>query len=206
MRARVFGLTGGIASGKSTVARMLTELGAPVVDADLLARKVVEPGQPAHQEIVAAFGAEVLTADGTIDRKRLADLVFADEGRRRRLNAITHPRIAEAAQAETARHLAAGAPLVFYEAALLVENGLHHALDGLVVVSAPDEVQLARLRARDGLDEAAARARLAAQLPLAEKLKVATHVIDNAGDRAATQSQVERLYHTLLEPEVDGEP
>ena len=197
MRGRVFGLTGGIASGKSTVARNLRELGAAVVDADLLARQVVEPGRPAYHEIVEAFGREVLAPDGTLDRKKLGDWVFADEERRRRLNAITHPRIAAAAQEETARHLAAGAPVVFYEAALLVENGLHHHLDGLVVVSAPEDVQRARLRARDGLDEDAARARLAAQLPLQEKLKVATHVIDNAGPPEATRAQVERLYREL---------
>jgi dephospho-CoA kinase len=176
---------------------MLADLGAPVVDADVLARRVVEPGQPAYEEIVREFGPGVVSADGTLDRKRLAELVFADEARRRRLNAITHPRIAAAAQEETARHLAAGALVVFYEAALLVENRLHEALDGLVVVSAPDALQLERLRLRDGLDEGAARARLAAQLPLAEKLKVATHVIDNSGDPARTRAQVERLLREL---------
>lgn len=196
--ARVLGLTGGIASGKSTVARILEELGAPVVDADVLARRVVEPGQPAFDDIVREFGRGVLGEDGAIDRRKLADVVFADEGKRRRLNAITHPRIAQAAQAETARHVAAGAPVVFYEAALLVENRIHELLDGLVVVSAPEEAQLARLVARDGFSEEAARARLRAQLPLAEKLKVATHVIDNSGSPAATRAQVERLYRELL--------
>jgi dephospho-CoA kinase len=198
VRARIIGLTGGIASGKSTVAAILRELGAPVVDADVLARRVVEPGQPAYHDIVREFGREVLADDGTIDRKKLADVVFADDARRKRLNAITHPRIAEAAQAETSRHIGAGAPVVFYEAALLVENGLHRMLDGLVVVSAPEDVQVRRVMARDGLDEAAARARLAAQLPLAEKLKVASHVIDNAGTPEATRAQVERLYRELL--------
>jgi dephospho-CoA kinase len=195
--AKVIGLTGGIASGKSTVAQILVELGAPIVDADVLARRVVEPGQPAYLDIVREFGRGVLRADESLDRKALAEVVFADEAKRRRLNAITHPRIAAASQEETARHIAAGAPVVFYEAALLVENRIHEMLDGLVVVSAPEAEQLRRLMRRDGLDEAAARARLAAQLPLEEKLKVATHVIDNAGTMESTRAQVERLYREL---------
>jgi dephospho-CoA kinase len=195
--ARVIGLTGGIASGKSTVAAILRELGAAVVDADVLAREVVEPGRPAHREIVQAFGADVLQPDGTIDRKKLGDLIFSDPAKRRRLNEITHPRIAAAAQEETARQLAAGARVVFYEAALLVENGLHQALDGLIVVAASEAEQLRRLVLRDGIDEAAARARLASQLPLADKVKAATHVIDNSGSVPATRAQVERLYREL---------
>jgi dephospho-CoA kinase len=194
---KMVGLTGGIASGKSTVARILVELGAPVIDADVLARRVVEPGRPAHDDIVREFGREVLAADGTIDRKTLGAIVFADDPKRRRLNAITHPRIAQMAQEEAAGHFARGARVVIYEAALIVENGLHHALGGLIVVSAPEEVQLARLMARDGVDEAAARARLAAQLPLAEKLRVATHVVDNGGSPEATRAQVERIWEEL---------
>lgn len=193
----MIGLTGGIASGKSTVARILRELGAPVIDADVLARQVVEPGQPAYEDIVREFGRDVLGADGTIDRKRLGAVVFADAAKRARLNAITHPRIGQAAAAETARHAAAGAAVVIYEAALLVENQLHRMLDGLIVVSAPEAAQVARVLARDGLDEAAARARLAAQLPLADKLKVATHVVDNSGTLAETRAQVERIWREL---------
>lgn len=203
MRTRVIGLTGGIGSGKSTVAAMLRELGAPVVDADRLARQVVEPGQPAYEEIVREFGPEVLAPDGAIDRKRLGEIVFGDEAKRRRLNAITHPRIAEAAQAEVARHVAQGAPIVFYEAALLVENGLHRALDGLVVVTAPPETQLRRVMARDDVSEKAARARMDAQLPLADKLAVATHVIDNSGSLEETRRQVVRLWQTLRAEKVD---
>jgi dephospho-CoA kinase len=193
----VIGLTGGIASGKSSVAVILRELGAPVVDADVLARQVVEPGQPAYEDIVREFGNGVLAADATIDRKKLGERVFADPAARAKLNAITHPRIGAAGQAEIARHVAAGAAIVFYEAALIVENGMHRALDGLVVVSASAEAQLARTIARDGLDEAAARARLAAQLPLADKLAAATHVIDNSGDREATRAQVVALWDAL---------
>ncbi len=193
----MIGLTGGIASGKSSVAAILRDLGAQVLDADVLARQVVEPGQPAYQDIVREFGTGVLAEGGSLDRKRLGELVFADPAARARLNAITHPRIGAAGQAEIARHVAAGESVVIYEAALLVENGLHRALDGLIVVSAAPEVQLQRLMRRDGLDEAAARARLAAQLPLADKLAVASHVIHNDGFPDATHAQVVALWEEL---------
>ncbi len=189
----VIGLTGGIASGKSAVAALLRERGAAIVDADVVARQVVEPGQPALDEIRARFGDEVLDGDGRLDRKRLGERVFADPAARAALNAITHPRIAAASQAEIARHGARGAHVVFYEAALLIENGLHRGLDATIVVAAPPETQLVRLRARDGLDEAAARARLAAQLPLADKVAVATWVIDNGGDLDRTRAQLDAV-------------
>jgi dephospho-CoA kinase len=195
--ARVYGLTGGIASGKSVVARMLRELGAPVIDADTLARRVVEPGRPAYEDIVREFGREVLAADGTIDRKRLAGVVFADEARRERLNAITHPRIAALAAEETRRLFAAGEEVVIYEAPLIVENRLHEVMQGLIVVAVSPEVQLARAMARDGQGEEAARARIAAQLPLEEKLRVATHVIDNSGSLSETRAQVEQVWRAI---------
>ena len=198
-RTRVIGLTGGIASGKSTVAAILRELGAPIVDADVLARQVVEPGQPAYQDLVREFGTGILAADGTLDRKKLGERVFADPTARGRLNAITHPRIGAAGQEAIARHVAAGAPVVIYEAALIVENGMHRLLDGLIVVSASPEAQLLRTVTRDGLDQAAARARLAAQLPLADKLAAATHVIDNSGSLAETRAQVASLWRELTE-------
>jgi dephospho-CoA kinase len=194
---RVIGLTGGIASGKSTVARLLRELGAPVVDADELARRVVFPGEPAYLDIVREFGPSVLATDGTVDRKRLADIVFSDPDKRKRLQAITHPRIAQLGQAETAAHAARGAPVVVYEAALLVENGLHKVLAGLIVVSATPEQQLARAVARDGMTDEAARARIASQQPLGDKLAVATHVIDNSGPPGETRRQVEALWREL---------
>jgi dephospho-CoA kinase len=194
------GLTGGIGSGKSTVARMLAELGAKVVDADALARRVVEPGEPAWRDIVAEFGEDVLLPDRTIDRKKLGDVVFGDETKRRRLNAITHPRIAAASQAEIGAHRAAGAPIVIYEAALLVENGIHRGLDGLIVVSASPETQLGRLVARDGIGENAARSRIAAQLPPEQKIAAATHVVDNSGSLEATRRQVEAVWRQLLSP------
>ncbi len=197
--AKVLGLTGGIASGKSAVAALLRARGAAVVDADQLARAVVMPGQPALTELLVRFGPDILAPDGTLDRKALGARVFADPAARRDLERITHPRIAAAAQAAIAAHASAGAPVVFYEAALLIENGVHRGLDGTIVVAAPPAIQATRLAARDGLDDAAVTARLAAQLPLAEKVAVATWVIDNDGDRAALAAAVDRLWHTLEE-------
>jgi dephospho-CoA kinase len=191
--AHVIGLTGGIASGKSVVARMLVERGAAVIDADLLARKVVEPGQPALAELVARFGAAILTADGELDRKRLGAIAFADEDARRDLGRITHPRIAAASAQAIADWAEGGANVVFYEAALLVENHAHAGLAGLIVVSAPPELQETRLMARDHLTVEEARARIASQLPLSEKIKVATWVIENTGDLDALSSEVDRV-------------
>ncbi len=189
----VIGLTGGIASGKSTVARMLSDLGAAIVDADQLARDVVAPGQPALAELVARFGAAILTAEGELDRKRLAAIAFSDPEARADLGRITHPRIAAASQSAIAAWADAGANVVFYEAALLVENRAHAGLAGLVVVSAPPEVQEARIMARDGITVDEARARIAAQAPLAAKLAAATWVIENTGDLDHLRKEVERV-------------
>ena len=135
----MIGLTGGIASGKSTAARTLAELGARIVDADEVAREIVAPGQPALAEIVRTFGREMLRADGTLDRKRLGAVIFADADKRRALNAITHPRIAAETQARLGKLRGDGVPVAIYEAALLVENGVHHGLDGLIVVACDDD-------------------------------------------------------------------
>ena len=196
---RVIGLTGGIASGTSAVAGMLRDLGAPLVDADLIARQVVEPGTAALGEIVARFGVDMVGGDGRLDRKRLADEVFSDLTARRDLNAITHPRIAQASAAAFAELAAAGHSVAIYEAALLVENRAHERLDGLIVVAVPEEIQLERLRARDGIDEAAARARLAAQLPLRDKIAVADWVIDNSGSLEETRARVADVWRQVLE-------
>jgi dephospho-CoA kinase len=195
--AIVIGLTGGIASGKSAVAALLRDRGAAVIDADELARRVVEPGQPALAELVARFGAEILLADGHLDRKRLGTLVFTDPVARADLGRIMHPRIGSASQAEIARHTAAGAKIVFYEAALLVENGLHRNFDALIVVATPAEAQLHRLMARDQLSEQAAAARIASQLPLAKKLEVATWIVDNSGDDQALRREVDQLVNVI---------
>lgn len=195
--ALTIGLTGGIASGKSAVAAELRRRGAAVIDADQLARQVVEPGQPALAEIAARFGADVLTAGGELDRKKLGAIVFADREARRDLERITHPRIAAAGQAEIARRAAAGARVVFYEAPLIVENNLHRALDALIVVSISPELQRQRLMQRDGSTAEEAAARIAAQLPLAEKLAVATWVIDNGGTPAELLVEIDRVVAAI---------
>jgi dephospho-CoA kinase len=191
--AYVIGLTGGIASGKSTVAKLLVDKGALVVDADQLARAVVEPGQPALAELVARFGAAILTPEGRLDRKRLGAIAFADPAARADLGRITHPRIAAASARAIAEASERGAQVVFYEAALLVENRAHAGLAGLIVVAATPGVQEQRLLTRDGLTLAEARARIASQAPLAAKLAAATWVITNDGDPAELANQVDAI-------------
>lgn len=193
---RRIGLTGGIASGKSTVSRILRELGAEVLDADVLAREVVEPGSPALAQIAARFPG-VVAPDGRLDRAALGQRVFADPVERRALEAITHPRIAAAFLARAEALQARGVQQVIYDAPLLIENKLHQAMDEVIVVHVPREIQRARLIARDGLTPAQAEARLSAQLPLEEKLRLATHVIDNAGSPEATRAQVVALWERL---------
>jgi dephospho-CoA kinase len=200
------GLTGGIATGKSTVAAMFRALGCPLIDADVLAREVVEPGEPALDEIVREFGAGVLGADGQLDRKAVAVVVFADADRRRRLEAITHPRIRERLAGRLTALTRSGFDgVVIFDAAVIVESGGYRQMDRLVVVVADEATQLARLRARDGLTEQEALQRIRSQMPLAEKVKLADHVIDNSGDRAATEAQV-RCVHAALLAEQQARP
>ena len=194
---RIIGLTGGIASGKSTVAKMFAALGAPVVDADQLAREVVEPGQPALAEIAARWPQVVV--NGVLDRKALAATIFGNDAERLALNAITHPRIAQASMARMQALAAKGQRAAIYEAALIVENNLDRGMDGLVVVSVPPPVQQERLIQREGLTAEQAQARLAAQAPLSEKLQRANWVIDNGGMLPATQAQVEQVWRRILE-------
>jgi dephospho-CoA kinase len=188
---RLIGLTGGIASGKSTVARRLVELGATLVDADVLAREVVEPGQPALAEIAETFGPGVLTEVGSLDRTALGELVFADTGARARLEAITHPRIAELTTTRVASALAGGAPLVVVDIPLLFEKNREGGFDGVLVVWCDAAVQQRRLMARDGISEAQARSRLDAQMSLDEKRRRATWVIDNNGSEEECVRQVD---------------
>jgi dephospho-CoA kinase len=197
MAIRVFGLTGGLASGKSAVARMLRDRKVPVIDADLLAREVVAKGSEGLAEIVKLFGEEVLLPDGSMDRANVAERVFADPEKRRALNRIVHPRIA-ALSAQRIQDLdAAGEPLACYEAALLVENGLADAFRPLVVVIVPDETQVQRAMARDAATEAQVRARIEAQLPLSAKVAAADFVIDNGGDLAATERRVDEVLAAI---------
>jgi dephospho-CoA kinase len=193
---KVLGLTGGIGSGKSTVARMIADLGVPVLDADQLAREVVAPGLPAHAAIAAAW-PDVIGGAGALDRKRLGAIVFADPVARKRLEAIIHPHIGALAE----RHLAAlarkGHAVAVYEASLLVETGRQKDFDGLIVVTASPETQIRRVLARGGLTEGEAEARIGAQLPLLAKVRVATHLIDNDGDLETTRAQVAQLVSSL---------
>ena len=193
---RFIGLTGSIATGKSTVAQLLVAHGAALLDADLIAREVVAPGQPALAEIAQRFKG-VVGPDGALDRQKLGDRIFANPADREALNAITHPRIQAAVLARTQALSRSAVPVVIYDAALLIENKLHEAMDGVILVTAPPEVQRQRLIARNALSADQADARIAAQLPQEEKLKFATWVIDNGGPHEATRRQVDALWETL---------
>jgi dephospho-CoA kinase len=193
------GLTGGIATGKSTVSEMLRQLGCQIIDADLLARDVVEPGQPALAEIVAEFGPEVVTAGGALDRKKLGAIVFTNPERRRRLEAITHPAIRALFVARVDALAEKGfAGIVIFDAAVMIESGNYKNMDRLVVVVTDEATQMARLRGRDGTDDAEGRRKIASQMPLAEKAKLADYVIDNSGSREATAEQVRHVCATLM--------
>lgn len=197
MSTLLIGLTGGIACGKSFVSRLLADRGAIVVDADQVARAVVAPGSAGLAEVVEAFGEGILAPDGGLDREKLGQTVFGDEAARERLEGILHPAIARESMVQLADAAAKKPPLVVYDAALLIEAGRSDLFRPLVVVSAPAAVQRRRLMARDGLDAAAAEARVAAQMPVAEKVKRADHVIDNGGTREETEAQVDALWAKL---------
>jgi dephospho-CoA kinase len=190
----LFGLTGGIASGKSTVAGLLRARGVGVVDADQMAREVVEPGTEGLRRIARQFGPGVLLADGRLDRPALAARVFGDDAARSLLEAITHPLIREASRRRAAALVGQGHLLVAYEAALLVEARRTDAPRPLVLVAASEATQLARLVARDGVTEQQALARLRSQMPLADKLAVADFVIDANGSLEQT---AERTWEAL---------
>jgi len=190
---KVLGLTGGIGSGKSMVASMFANLGAEVIDADQLAREVVEPGQPALEEIATAFGSDVLMPDGRLDRGKLGRIIFADPVARARLNAITHPRIQERMAAEMARR-GSRPGLLIVDIPLLYENDRASTVEAVIVVWVDLKTQLRRLNERDGLTADEARQRIAAQMPLDEKRARADLVVDNSGSRENTRRQVEAIY------------
>ena len=191
------GLTGGIASGKSAVAAILRELGFPVLDADSISHKLMEPGQAAHDEILQAFGADLADASGRIDRHKLAAVVFADLSKLARLNSILHPRVDQIIFDQLDAWQKGGAHAAgFVEAALLIEAGMAPRLDGLVVAWCTPEQQLERLRAR-GMSETEARRRMAAQLPIDDKLKHATYTINCSGTLDETRAQVQALAAKL---------
>jgi dephospho-CoA kinase len=194
---KIYGLTGGIASGKSTVSRMLRELGAHVLDADVLAREVVEPGTPGLAAVAERF-AGVVGADGRLDRAALGARVFADATERAALNALLHPLIAQRFLERTQQLAETGLERVLYDAPLLIENRLHEWMQGVVLVWVPRPLQRSRLIQRDTLDEAAAEARLAAQLPLDDKRPHATWLVDNSGDLESTRAQVRDVWVDML--------
>jgi dephospho-CoA kinase len=196
-KIRVFGLTGGLGSGKSSVAAHYRSRGLAVIDADALARSVVAVGTPGLREITAAFGTGMLQPDGALDRAKLARLVFGDAAARERLERITHPRIQALRDAELGSLAAAGQPLACYEVPLLFERGLEAQLRPVVVVDVPEEVQVERAMRRDHATEQHVRARLAAQIPLAEKARRADYVIDNTGSLSATSSAADDVLRRV---------
>ncbi|MCM2359464.1 MAG: dephospho-CoA kinase [Geobacteraceae bacterium] len=195
---RVIGLTGGIASGKSTVAGILEKLGAKVVDADQLSREAVMPCNPAYHAIVAAFGAGILNPDRTIDRKELGKIVFADPEARKRLEEITHPAIRALAEEMLEELRRGGAGIAFYMAPLLIESGGTSRVDEVWVVYADRETQIERLVGRDLISRAEALQRLAAQMPMEEKKRHGRVVIDNRGTPEELEQQVRKIWEREL--------
>jgi dephospho-CoA kinase len=196
---KLVGLTGGVGSGKSTVAEMLRELGATVVDADEAAHAVYEPGSPGFDAVVREFGDEYV-AGGRIDRARLGELVFHDDDARRRLNSIVHPLVRDWMALRTAEAAERGAEVVVQDVPLLFENGLERLFSTVVLVYAPEEVQVERLVSGRGITPDRARAMIAAQMPIESKRGLAHHVINNSGAREDTQAQVRAIWKQLTGP------
>ncbi|HWO41572.1 MAG TPA: dephospho-CoA kinase [Candidatus Eisenbacteria bacterium] len=194
---KLVGLTGGIACGKSTVAAMLERLGARVIDADVLAREVVRPGQPAWRAIREAFGAEVLRPDQTIDRQKLRAIIFNDPQARKQLEAITHPEIRRLARKRIDELAEAGAPLIVYMAPLLFETQIDAWLRPVVLVACDRETQRQRLRQRDRLTEEEIDRHLEAQMSLDEKRRLADYIIENTGSLQDLERQVAELVHRI---------
>jgi len=198
----LIGLTGGIGSGKSTVSGFLRELGARVIDADEGARAVVEPGTPGYAAVVAEFGPEVVRG-GRLDRQRLAEIVFNDKEALQRLNAIVHPLVREWTAARLAEAAAGGAEIAVQDIPLLFEGGYEPMFRSTILVHVPERLQLERLVER-GMPEADARARIANQLPIDEKLARATYVIDNSGTREETRAQTEKVWTEITASRSSG--
>lgn len=190
------GLTGGIASGKSTVADLFADKGVPVIDTDVIAREVVQPGQPALAEIEREFGPDILDPEGRLRRRRLRDLVFRDDNRRKTLEAILHPRIREEADRRAA---AAGGVYQVIVVPLLAESPMKASMDRILVVDCSEETQLARLLRRDAESEEQARRMIEAQASREERLAIADDVVDNDGSLEDTARQVEKLHRKYLE-------
>jgi dephospho-CoA kinase len=195
---KVIGLTGNIASGKSSVAAILEELGAKVIDADEVARLVVEPGKPAWREIIDRFGKNILEPDGAINRKKLGEFIFNDQEKRKSLNEITHPRIIGMIRELVEEYGKQNTPVVIIEAALIVEKGgLGGLIEGLIVVTSDEESQIKRLMERNEFSREEAESRLGAQMPEQEKVKHADYIIDNSGPIEGTREQVIDLWKVI---------
>ena len=191
------GLTGGIATGKTTISNYLKSIDIPVLDADEYARKVVEPGTPGLAEITNTFGEQVLRADGSLNRKLLGQIVFNDSSSRQTLNDITHPRIQQMMADELHRLAEQQIPLVILDIPLLLENQNVAGADAVMVVTIPESLQLTRLMQRNNLTEKEAQSRISAKMPLVEKEKLADFVIDNSGTISSTQKQVEKVIQKI---------
>ncbi len=195
----VAGLTGGIASGKSTVSGFFRQSGAIIIDADVIARDVVAPELPAWQAIRDTFGDQVLNPDGTIHRIRLGEMVFSDTGLRKQLESIVHPHVHARIEAEvTSLRQTVPDAVVIQDVPLLLEAGMTRGLSEVIVVYVPEAIQLQRLMQRDDIAYEAAHARIAAQMPMAEKKRRATIIIDNGGSLASTRHQTRRVYRDLV--------
>ncbi|MBT9139631.1 MAG: Dephospho-CoA kinase [Dehalococcoidia bacterium] len=193
----IVGLTGGIATGKSTVADIFEELGAYRIDTDRLARLVVEPHQPVWEAVVLSFGTGVLSDSGSLDRKKLAAIIFADPEKREVLNKLTHPAVRTLLREELAHARQQGVGIVLVEVPLLYEAGFDCEVDCVIVVKTTEKTQLARLLSRENLSEEAARLRIEAQMPLQEKMIRADYQIDNEGSPSMTREQAEKVWQLL---------
>ena len=194
---RVFGLTGGIGSGKSTVARLFREEKIPVVDADRISREITSPGKPAYVDIVGRFGEKILLPDGRIDRKMLGAIIFADPGKRADLEAITHPRIALGIREAVSALASEGHPVAIVEAALIHEKGPQGMFEAVIGVRCGTGLQVLRLMRRDGISREQALQIVSSQMDPEEKARASDYVIDNSGDLAGTRAQVRALAETL---------
>jgi dephospho-CoA kinase len=194
---KLIGLTGGIASGKSTVAKILRDLGAAIVDADALAREVVAPGHDAWKDIVEQFGTEVLQPDQTLDRQKLRATIFNNPAARKNLESIIHPRVRALAEERIKQHAAVGYEIVVYEVPLLFEGNLHEWLRPVVLVACNGEIQKQRLQRRDGLDPETAQKHIDAQMSLAEKRRLADYVIENDGSLEDLERQVQAVLDKI---------
>jgi len=195
---KIIGLTGNIASGKTEVANFFKDLGAKVIDADQIARDIVEPGEVAWREITDEFGSKIQNSDETINRKKLGEIIFNDQDKRQKLNKITHPKILAKIKERIESYKKEKVKVVIIEAALVAENGgLKNLLDYLIVVTADEETQISRIAKRDNLTREDALSRIHSQMPTSEKIKHATFVIDNSGSLAETRKQAGDVWYRI---------